>query len=423
MKRGSALVFALWVIAVLSVMAISFAYEARQQTGINVYVQRRNRVSHLIDAGRIIAETILAKYKDIEPWNEDQDAEQMLEDDAWFREKQMLKSDGRCKIGPVYIDDDDPENSLVTIEIKPVNSGGKGMINVNELYGATDPKINERWWMIFASHDIPQELDTPEEGRINLWNVLIASWNDWRDEDDNETQIDGKQCGAENDWYEEMEEKFKGIDDEAKNELKRRPRQGPIPDIRELEYVRGFRDYPQVLTGGVINPWEDEKDQIKVRGITDVLGVDGTAKININNCDSIDAIMTIPGVYDDPSRYSENEMENSEGAWVVDAREIAEAVKGARAVEPEDDNIDKERGEWPIKDWNDLLYRIDRAEGSQVKSGDIDSTAQNYITFGGNENELYSLSITGEAGGMKRTIEAQCYVKDGKIRYVKWSEP
>ena len=34
--------------------------------------------------------------------------------------------------------------------------------------------------MIFRSHDIPEELNTPNEGRINLWNVLIASWNDWK---------------------------------------------------------------------------------------------------------------------------------------------------------------------------------------------------------------------------------------------------
>ena len=43
MKRASALIFALWTIAVLSIMALAFAYEARQHMGINLYVQERNR--------------------------------------------------------------------------------------------------------------------------------------------------------------------------------------------------------------------------------------------------------------------------------------------------------------------------------------------------------------------------------------------
>ena len=77
-RRGSALVFALWIIAVLSIMAISFAYEARQQAGINIYVQRRNRVTRLIDAGQIIAEIVLLNYRDVADWSEDEDADKML---------------------------------------------------------------------------------------------------------------------------------------------------------------------------------------------------------------------------------------------------------------------------------------------------------------------------------------------------------
>ena len=48
-QRGSALLMALWIIAVLSVMVLSFAFEAHQQTGINVYVRERNRVNRLVE--------------------------------------------------------------------------------------------------------------------------------------------------------------------------------------------------------------------------------------------------------------------------------------------------------------------------------------------------------------------------------------
>jgi len=415
-RRGSALVFALWIIAVLSIMAISFAYEARQQAGINIYVQRRNRVTRLIDAGQIIAEVVLLNYRNVADWSEDEDAAKMLEEDAWYKEKQNLKSSSRCTIGPVYLDEDDPEGSLVTIEIEASNSGSKGVININELYkgsdGSADSKYNERWWMIFRSHDIPEELDTPKEGRINLWNVLIASWNDWRDSDDTVTSFDGVECGAENDWYEELEEKFKGIDEETKIELTRRPRQGPIPDVKELEYVRGFRDYPAVLTGGVINPWEDEKDQITVKGIMDLFCTEGSSKININNITGTDALITIPGIYDDPE----------DDDCVEEAREIAEAILAAMSQQPEDRDVDESLGKWPFKDWNDMLKRVDELNGSKVGSSDIGSEANNYLSFTAEEDTVFKIKITGECQGMTKSIEAEGYVKDKKVRYVKWSE-
>ena len=418
MKRGSALIFALWTIAVLSVMAIAFAYEARQQAGINVYVQRRNRITHLIGAGQILAEIVLVNYRDVADWNEDQDDEKMLEDDVWYKEKQDLKSTSKCTIGPVFLDEDEPEKSLVTVEISTSNSGEKGIININELYngkdGSADSKYTERWWMIFKSHDIPEELDTPEEGRINLWNVLIASWNDWRDEDDTVTQIDGEDCGAENEWYEDLEEKFKDVDEDMKNELKRRPRQGPIPDVKELEYVRGFRDYPAVLTGGIINPWEqDEKDQIMVRGIMDLFCTEGSSKINVNNCNSIDALITIPGIYEDPS----------DDDCLEEAKEVAQAIlDGLTQMPKDDDGIDTSRSDWPYKSWDDLMKRIDDLDGSSVKSEDIGSEAQNYLSFQAEEDSVFKIKITGESAGMSRSVEAEGYVKDKKVRYVKWSE-
>ncbi len=415
MRRGSALIFALWAIAVLSIMAISFAYEARQQTGLNLYVQQRNRVGHLIEAGRILGEIVLLGYKDAPEWSMDQEDEKLLEDDAWIKEKQALKSSSKCTIGPVYLDEENPEMSLVTIEIETSNSGEKGIINVNELYAgageSADEKYMERWWMIFQSHNIPEEIDDPKEGRINLWNILIASWNDWRDSDDTVTTIDGKECGAENAWYEEMEEKFKSLEEHEANELKRRPRQGPIPDVKELQYIRGFRDYPQVLTGGVINPWDDEKNHINVRGIMDLFCTDGSTKININNVTSIDALLTIPGIYTDAQ----------DEECVEEAREIAEAIMQALKHMPQDRDVDETLTQWPFKDWNDLLARVDEVE-SPVKSTDIGNEAKNYFVYAPEDDTLFKIKITGESMGMSRTVEAEGYVNEKTVRYVKWRE-
>ena len=204
MKRGSALILALWTIAVLSVMVIAFAYEARQQKGINVYVQRRNRASHLIDAGKILAEIVLLDYKNAKEWSQDEDAAALLEDDAWYEAKRDLKTTSKCTVGPVYLDGTYPESALVMVEIESANSRSKGVININELYqgsdGTSDKNVDARWWMIFRSHNIPEELDTERDGRIKLWNILIASWKDWRDSDDTVTSIDGEECGAEGRW-------------------------------------------------------------------------------------------------------------------------------------------------------------------------------------------------------------------------------
>ena len=416
MKRGSALIMALWTIAVLSIMVISFAYEARQQKGINVYVQRRNRASHLIDAGKILAEIVLLDYKNASEWSEDEDADKLLEDDAWYEAKRNLKSQSKCTIGPVYLDEDAPESALIMVEIESSDSSQKGVININELYqgsdGTSEKNVNERWWMIFRSHDIPEELDTERDGRIKLWNILIASWKDWRDSDDTVTSIEGDECGAEDEWYEKLEEKFKGIDEDQKNELRRRPRNGPIPDIRELAYVRGFRDYPQVLTGGVINPWADEKEQIQVKGIMDLFCTDGSLKINVNNCKSIDTLITIPGVFD------KTEIDRDD---VVDeAREVAQAIIDALAQEPDDRDVDKSLGSWPFKDWSDMLKRVEDNRQSGVKSSDIGSEAKEYMTFGIEDNTIFKVKITVESDGMQRVVLAECYVKDNKIRYVKW---
>lgn len=417
MKRASALLFALWVLAALSIMALSFAVEALQHRGINFYVRERNRVTHLIDAGKILAEIVLTGYKDVPEWSKDQDIEELCEDDAWFKEKQALKINSKCRIGPVFLDEENPESSLVTIDIETKNSGSEGVININELYsgsgGQGDSKYMERWWMIFQIHGIPEELDTPKDGRINLWNVLIASWNDWRDSDDTVTTIDGEECGAENEWYEEEEEDLEGKEEEI-DELRRRPRQGPIPDVKELQYVRGFRDYPAVLTGGVINPWEkDEEKQITVKGIMGLFSTEGQNKININTVKSVEALMTVPGIYEDPSRDDEKCKEEAE--------ELARAILEAMNVKPEDRDVDETLMSWPFKDWDDMVKRLDDSNSTSTSS-DIGSDAKNYITFAPEENSVFKITITAESMGIKRVVNAEGYVNDKTIRYVKWRE-
>lgn len=405
-RRGNALLTALMTIAVLSIMVVSFCYEARQQGGINIYVRERNRIMRLVDAGEVIAQIVMLGYGDAPDWNEDQDDAELLEKDRWALVKQELKTSGRCKIGPILLDDERDRDgellnpSTVTIEIEGANEGGK--INVNSLYaGGGDQHWQERWWMIFRDHDIPEELSTPKDGTIKLWNILIASWNDWRDSDTDVTNLEQEEAGAEGKWYEDYE-KDNDLDKDEFMEYRRRPRNGPVPDVHEMENLRGWREYPEVLTGGVINPWEDKDDQIKVKGVLDVLCADGPAKININDCRSSSILVTIPGVYENPE----------EDDALVDAKENAAAILEALRTQPEY-NVDPNRDWWPFKDFNDLQQRVADADG------EIGQEASAYIQFA---TEEFTLRITGESMGMTHTVEAKCYVKDGSVRYYKWCE-
>ncbi len=404
MKKGSALLLVLMTIAALSILVMSFVYEARQQSGINLYVRERNRVLRLVEAGQAIAEIIMTKYSEVSEWSEDQDTEQLLEDDRWYLEKQALKTSGSCTVGPLLLDETRDENGdyinpmTVTIEIGSANDN---KININHLWkGGGDNNYMERWWMIFKDHNIPEELATPKEGPINLWNILIASWDDWRDEDDAVTAIDGEECGAESSWYEEYESE-NGLDKDEYREYRRRPRNGPIPDIHELENLRGFREYPAILTGGVINPWEDrEENQISVRGILDVLSADGPMKINVNACVNTGVLMSIPGVYEQP--------ENDDA--LDEARLVSGMIIEGKSVMPENRDVDPNETSWPYKDWDDLTERVDE---------DIGNEASNYFTY---NTEQFKVKITGESMGMVHSIEAKCYIRDGKVRYYEWCE-
>lgn len=406
MRRGSALLLALWVIAVLSVMVMSFAYEARLQSGANVYIRERNRVNRLTDAGQALAEVVMTGYSDVADWTEGENLQDLLEDDRWVLEKRALKSDSKCTIGPIVLDDEHPENGTIRIDIELVNSGDKNAINVNELYEGGDKNYRLRWEMILRQCGIPEEyeVETKDDGRQLLTELLIASWNDWRDDDDNVTQIDNHPVGAEEQWYEELYD-----DDKVDDEDKRYPRNAAIPDVKEMSYIRGWREpYGQaVLMGGILNPEErDEKAQIHVRGIMDLFCTSGTAKLNANSC-TAEQLLTIPGIA------GEDEDEDDE------ARDRAEAIVSCLKIPPEHrDDFDATRDWWPYKDFDDLRQRVADFDSS-IQVGD---EAKDYLTFVPDKDSVFKVKITGESMGMSREVNAEAYVKDKKVRYIKWRE-
>lgn len=407
MKKASALLMALWVIAILSVMVLSFAAEARYQAGINAYVRERNCIGRLIDAGQILSEVVILGFQEVKEWSDGEDHDELFEEDRWYREKRALKSDSRCRIGPIALDEENPESGTVTVEITESNAGASNGININELYSGGDKNYALRWQMILRSCGVPEEARTEKEGTINLWNRLIASWNDWRDEDELVSRSpleDGTdEDGAEAAWYEEEDE-----DEDVDEENRRRPRNGSVPDVHELAYVRGFRDFPAVLTGGLLYPDEKEsEDNPRITGIGGIFGTSGSSKVNANSC-TVEQLMTIPGIFDEEEADEDGDMEES--------REAAQAIIDTLKIQPDYD-VDEERGWWPYKDWADLRKRVE--DEFDVELGD---EAGEYLIFAPEATSVFSVKITGESLGMKREVNCECYIKDKKIRYIKWQE-
>lgn len=403
MRRGSALLMALWVIAVLSIMVLSFASEAHLQTGINVYMRERNRVSRLVDAGRILAEVVLSDYANVSEWSEDEDADKLFEDDRWYKEKRDLKSGRPCVIGPILVDEENPESGTVKVEMR-ITRG----LNINELTPDSDQNWRLRWEMLLKSHGIPEDYEVEaydsqhhSRSRFNLINLLIASFADWVDADDNSTSVDGEDCGAESNWYEEEYD-----DNNVDDEYKRYPRNGPIPDIKELSYIRGFREFPVVLTGGVLNPEEDPKDQITVKGIAEMFNTVGSAKVYVNDC-TRDELMTVPGIFDEED---EEDFEKS--------TENIDAILGAKSEEPDYD-VDETQSWWQYKDFQDLQQRVADYGGNNAQVG---TEASNYLLFKPDDTTIFEITIECESMGMTRSVKAKAYLKDKDVRYVEWEE-
>lgn len=405
MKKGSILVMAIWMIAVLSIMVLSFSTEAYMQSGINIFVRERNRVIRLVDAGRILGEIVLLGYADAPDWSADENEADLDEDDRWFREKRRLKSESRCTIGPVLLDEENPGSGTVKVDIELSNSGTSDGVNVNELYEGGDRNYRLRWQMLLSSCGIHEELEVPdEEGRsVNLMSYIIACWNDWRDEDDVVTAMDGEELGAEAKWYEERDE-----EEDIEEDDRRRPRNGSIPSIQELSYIRAFRQYPNVLIGGKLRPDEDvSEDNPEITGIIGLLSTSGSSKITVTPKTKVMQLVSIPGIY------NEEDVEDQSEAY-----ETAQAIIDTLKIPPDDDRADEPGREWwPYKDWADLRARVE--DNFDVELG---QEASEYIEYRPSETSVFKMTITGESLGFKRVVRCECYVKDKKVRYITWQE-
>ena len=417
MKRGSALLMALWIILVLGVIVISFAFEAKLQGGINLYVQGKNRVKRMMEAGKTIGEVVIANYADAKRWEENEDEKELLEDDRWYKEKRALKYSKGCTIGPLVLDAEDPDSGTITVEITLDSSDESAGININKL--VQDSNYDDRMRMILDSIGVPREknFDIGENKTIGLQSHIIACIKDFIDDDDTRYDIHNNETGdgegAEKAEYEEYYEDHKK---EFADEDRFEPANCELTDIKELSRALCFRELPAILTGGVLNPWEDKENQIIIsKGLVSsgLLSVTGDGKVNVNRA-SADQLLLVPGILD-PEELDDGDLEES--------REVAEAIVNCRKIKPEDYDVPEDCSEWGYGEytddwWTDLTRRV-----SDEFDVTIDPAAKEYLTaLPGESDSIFRMKIIAEVLDMAYVAECTCYVKDKKVRYTRWKE-
>lgn len=425
MKRGSALLLALWVILSLSVIVLAFLFEARLQRGVNIYVENKNRVRRLLDAGRIMGEVVILDYKNAQQWTEGEDVEEKLEEDRWFIEKRNLKYSKGCTIGPIQLDDETQNAGTVKVELSLSSVSG---INVNTLHKDGDANFEDRWRVILDMCGVPRDESVQdEEGHtLNLQSYIIACWQDYRDEDEavytvaDQPNFKGSQ-GAEKQEYEDY---YADHEKDFAEEDRFEPANGEISDLKELSRVICFAKFPAVLTGGALNPRKDggrkDEDEVVIaRGLVNlgILSTSGDGKVNVNNC-TVEQLMTVPGIID-PDELDENDKSES--------RQIAEAIVKCRKIRPTEYDVPEEpnRDEWGYGEftpdwWSDLCQRVSK----EFSDLEIPQDAKNYLVARPSETDdsVFTMKITARTLDMEYVVTAECYIKDKKIRYISWTE-
>lgn len=431
MRRASALLMALWIILTLSVIVLSFSFEAHLQGGVNVYTQSKNRVKRLIESGRVIGEVILLDYENAEKTYEQDEVDEKLEKDRWFVEKRDLRFGSGCVIGPIRLDEDDPDSGTVRIEITCDSADSSNGININSLERDHDPNYEDRWRVILNQCGVPTDEVRDADGEsYNLQAYIIACWQDFRDSDAEKTVINEKTnfrgvTGAEESEYSDY---YKEHEKDVAEEDRLGPANGPIGDLKELSRLLCFRKFPAVLTGGPLFPLKDgekpKKDDIVIRrGLVNlgVLGVEGDGKINVNRCTQAQ-LMTVPGIFDPD--------ELDEGSSFASS-ELAEAIVKCRTIAPTRYDLPDDP---TITEWGYGVYSTDQSDEAwwsdltQRVADEFDleipGEAKEYLTAQPPSSKavLFKMKITASLMSLDYQAECECYVKDKKIRYVSWKE-
>jgi general secretion pathway protein K len=241
-RSGSALIVALWVLLILSLLIGAFAFDMHIEAGITSFYRKRLRAQYLAIAGIEYAKLVMAQSFKVSEEFQDED----MEEDVYIRALNLSRGMGVSGISQEL------GEGRFSVDIMPE----QGRRNVNTI-------SDEDWNEVFDQSGVPQD----------KWDELIACFRDWVDADD-----DHRLLGAESDdpFYTR-----RGY--ECKN--------APVDTVDELLLIKGFSH--SLLYGGPSEFVEGET----LTGIAGWLTVWGDGKVNVNTA-SREVLLTIPGLED-----------------------------------------------------------------------------------------------------------------------------
>ena len=241
-RSGSALIVALWVLLILSLLIGGFAFDMHIEAGITSFYRKRLRSQYLAIAGVEYAKLVLAQSYEVKEEFQDED----MEEDEYIRALNLSRGVGLSGIG------EELGEGRFTVDILPE----QGRRNINSL-------SDDDWKEVLDQAGVPQ--DKQDE--------LIACFRDWVDEDDAHLLLGAE---SEDPYY-----TSRGY--ECKN--------APVDTVDELMLIKGFTH--NLLYGGPSEYVEGEN----LTGIASWLTVWGDGKVNVNTA-TREVLLTIIGLED-----------------------------------------------------------------------------------------------------------------------------
>ena len=246
-RGGSGLIVAIWTIALLSILVVSFAFDAHLETKVLSVTRKRHQAEYLAMSGITITEMLMDKLHAVTG----AEAAEAVADDRWYDAALKMKR-GKPVAGLIERLGD----GYIRLDIAPE----PGRRNVNRL-------TDDDWERILQVGGVPED----------LWPTLIDSFRDWTEPDGKPPRANGAKT---EDYYATLTPPYK-------------IRGGPVDTVRELLLVKGFNE--AILSGGVLNPEAPPAQRKVLSGIQDMLTTYGDGKVNVNAA-GLRVLMTLPGV-------------------------------------------------------------------------------------------------------------------------------
>ncbi|MBT8042877.1 MAG: general secretion pathway protein GspK [Pontiella sp.] len=228
-KRGAALLVALWVLIILSLIVGSFAFEVQLEAILVSHKRKKFRAEMMALSGIDYARAVLDKQQEAK----ELEIEDMDEDPDGFMQAALFVKRGLPTESTIEFED----GGTFTVRLESAEAGR----NVNLL-------TREQWMDMFEFANVPS----------TEWDAMIDCLEDWIDEGD----LRGLN-GAES-------------DDEFYQEAGYPVKNGPLDSVEELLLIKYWG--PEILYG---RPADEDGDEII--GIADKLTVWGDGKVNLNS--------------------------------------------------------------------------------------------------------------------------------------------